>query len=42
MIRDAHDELKLTQEEAAEPAELSYGHFGRLEKERETWRYTPS
>lgn len=41
MLRVAREELELTQEEVAELAELSYGHFGRLERgERSMKLYT--
>ena len=38
MIRAARDELNLTQEEVVEFAELSYGHFGRLEREERSMK----
>ena len=41
MLRAAREKLELTQEEVAELAELSYGHFGRLERgERSMKLYT--
>ena len=41
MMRIVRDELQISQEEAAELAEISSGHFGRLERgERSMKLYT--